>query len=116
MFRKLPALFPMLLLTVCAGVAYAQDVLPTAITSATTTTTTTTPPLPTDVSSYLLGLGPIGALVWGAFWASNVFNKLTREGIKLSVQVEFSPENQKLFERAVESIEERAVRRPRSAS
>lgn len=114
--RRLAARFaaaiPLILICICYGVAYAQDVLPPAITSATTTTTTTTPPSPTDMSSYLLGLGPIGALVWGAF----TVGKVAKEGLRVTVQVDLSNADRHLLERAVEAMEERSVRRPRSAS
>lgn len=44
---------------------------------------------PPDPLAYLLNLGPIGALVWGAYWLG--------KGVKLTIVVELSEEDRRLF-------------------
>jgi hypothetical protein len=54
-----------------------------------------------------MGMGPIGALAYGAF----LIGKVSKEGIKISVGVVLADEDRKLLERSVEAIEQRASRR-----
>lgn len=79
------------------GAAWAQEgtVLPS---------TTSSPP---DLSAYLMGMGPIGALAYGAF----LIGKVSRDGVRLTVQVDLSESDRKLLERSVDALEERASRR-----
>lgn len=93
--RRLTYTLPLLLWAVSYGVAWAQDGA-AAATSA-----------PADLSGYLMGMGPIGALAYGAF----LIGKVSKEGIKISVGVVLADEDRKLLERSVEAIEQRASRR-----
>lgn len=64
--------------------------------------------VPTDAPTddpfvrYLLGLGPIGALVYGAF--------LMGKGVKVNIVVNLSDEDRKLAERATEAVEQMGQR------
>ena len=73
---------PLLLLTSCA-LAMAQDLPATAPLSA---------PMPTV--DYFLSLGPIGALVWGAWM-------LGGKGVNVTVRVELSERDRQLLEKTV---------------
>lgn len=53
--------------------------------------------VPTPAMDYLLSLGPIGALVWGAYQIGR--------GVRLTVQVELKPEDRALVERGVVALE-----------
>lgn len=69
----------MILLT---ALAYAQDAAKTV-----------------DVPSYLLTLGPFGALIWGAFMLGKGVN------VKLTVEVELSEKDRELLTRALDHRE-----------
>lgn len=88
---------PLVLWLASMGVAWAEEgtVLPTTASS------------PPDLSAYLMGMGPIGALAYGAF----LIGKVSRDGIRLTVQVDLSESDRKLLERSVDAIEVRATRR-----
>ncbi len=88
---------PFALWCVSVGAAWAQEgtVPPTATGS------------PPDLSAYLMGMGPIGALAYGAF----LIGKVSRDGLRLTVQVDLSESDRKLLERSVDALEERAARR-----
>lgn len=93
MRRTLILVTPLLFLVACMGVAYAQDV--TAVAAATNEP-------PTNLANYLLGLGPVGALIWGGMW----MGRLAEKGVTVRVQVDLGDEDRKLLERAVVAIEE----------
>ena len=53
--------------------------------------------IPAPAVDYLIGLGPIGALVWGAYHLGR--------GVRLTVQVELKAEDRALLERGVLALE-----------
>jgi hypothetical protein len=89
---------PLALWCASVGAAWAQEgaVLPPAVAGGSP-----------DLSAYLMGMGPIGALAYGAF----LIGKVSKEGIRLTVQVDLSEVDRKLLERSVDAIEVRAARR-----
>ena len=90
MIRRLSLLVgPLLFLTSCA-LAMAQDLPATAPLSA---------PMPTV--DYFLSLGPIGALVWGAWM-------LGGKGVNVTVRVELSERDRQLLEKTV-GVAEKSV-------
>lgn len=53
--------------------------------------------IPSPAFDYLLGLGPIGGLIYGAY--------LLGKGVSVTVEVHLRPEDRGLAERAVEALE-----------
>lgn len=100
MRRTLLLVSPLLFLVACMGVAYAQDAAGVLADGAAQTP-------PTNLANYLLGLGPVGALIWGGMWMGRVAEK----GVTLRIQLDLSDEDRKLAERAVEALEGDAVTR-----
>lgn len=94
--RTLFYLPPLLLWAASYGVAWAQDGAAAAAAAPSG-----------DLSGYLMGMGPIGALAYGAF----LIGKVSRDGLRLTVQVDLSESDRKLLERSVDALEERAARR-----
>jgi len=86
----------------CYGAAFAQDVggAPTVLVQSPEGP-------PTDLSNYLLGLGPVGALVYGAY--------LLGRGVKVTIQVEVSDQDRRLLERAVDAVEQIGKRAEKAA-
>lgn len=70
------------------GVAYAQDAGSVAAAPASD---------PITPSTYLLGLGPIGAAIAAGIALGR--------GVKVSVQVDLAPDDRRLLERLVEAVE-----------
>lgn len=81
-------LLPALLLSLTYGVAYAQDATGLAAAPASE---------PINPSTYLLGLGPLGAAI--------AVGVTLGRGVKVTVQVDLAPEDRKLLERLVEAVE-----------
>jgi len=94
---------PLLVWSCCYGFAFAQDVSMPASPSATSTVVTQPQQPPTDLSNYLLGLGPVGALVYGAY--------LLGKGVTVKIEVQLSEADRRLSERAVDALERAAEKK-----
>ena len=75
---------PLLMLVSCAA-ALAQDPASASLSQ------------PMPAVDYLLGLGPIGALVYGAF--------MLGKGVKINIAVEIAERDRTLIERGIGSVE-----------
>lgn len=99
-FPRLRALLPLLLIALLLLLPptfalaqeglYAPVAAPTVATAATATLPNT---LSLDTATYMLGLGPLGALLYGAY--------LIGKGVKVTIQVELSPEDRRIFEELI---------------
>ena len=94
MMRSALPVGPTLILMSCAA-AFAQEV-PQAVAAPAVAL-----PVPVaDPSSYFMTLGPIGALVWGAY--------VLGKGLKLTLNIKLDETDRKLIERGVEAMEKKA--------